>query len=61
MNDNKVATMSRELQLAGQTIVVLGGSSGMGFETAKQARSEGANVVLSGRNPTGQSRRDLLK
>jgi NAD(P)-dependent dehydrogenase (short-subunit alcohol dehydrogenase family) len=43
--------MSREPQLAGQTVVVLGGSSGMGFETAKQARSEGANVVLSGRNP----------
>ena len=42
--------MSREPQLAGQTVVVLGGSSGMGFETAKQARSEGANVVLSGRN-----------
>ena len=43
--------MSREPQLTGQTVVVLGGSSGMGFETAKQARSEGANVVLSGRNP----------
>jgi len=43
--------MSRESQLAGQTVVVLGGSSGMGFETAKQARSEGAHVVLSGRNP----------
>ena len=43
--------MSREPLLGGQTVVVLGGSSGMGFETAKQARSEGANVVLSGRNP----------
>ena len=41
----------REPELAGQTVVVLGGSSGIGFETAKQARSEGANVVLSGRNP----------
>jgi NAD(P)-dependent dehydrogenase (short-subunit alcohol dehydrogenase family) len=50
MNDDKVAT-SREPQLAGQTVVVLGGSSGMGFETAKQARSEGANVIISGRNP----------
>jgi NAD(P)-dependent dehydrogenase (short-subunit alcohol dehydrogenase family) len=50
MNDNKVA-VSREPQLAGQTVVVLGGSSGMGFETAKQARSEGANVIISGRNP----------
>jgi NAD(P)-dependent dehydrogenase (short-subunit alcohol dehydrogenase family) len=34
-----------------QTVVVLGGSSGIGFETAKRARSEGAAVVLSGRNP----------
>jgi NAD(P)-dependent dehydrogenase (short-subunit alcohol dehydrogenase family) len=50
MNDNKPA-VSREPQLAGQTVVVLGGSSGMGFETAKQARSEGANVIISGRNP----------
>jgi NAD(P)-dependent dehydrogenase (short-subunit alcohol dehydrogenase family) len=50
MNDDTVAT-SREPQLAGQTVVVLGGSSGMGFETAKQARSEGANVIISGRNP----------
>ena len=43
--------MSRQPELAGQTLVVLGGSSGIGFETAKQARSEGANVILSGRNP----------
>jgi NAD(P)-dependent dehydrogenase (short-subunit alcohol dehydrogenase family) len=42
---------SREPQLAGQTIVVLGGTSGMGFETAKQARSEGAKVVITGRDP----------
>ena len=43
--------MSREPELAGQTVVLLGGSSGIGFETAKRARSEGADVVLSGRNP----------
>jgi NAD(P)-dependent dehydrogenase (short-subunit alcohol dehydrogenase family) len=43
--------VSREPELAGQTVVVLGGSSGIGFETAKQARSAGADVVLSGRNP----------
>jgi NAD(P)-dependent dehydrogenase (short-subunit alcohol dehydrogenase family) len=42
--------MSREPELAGQTVVVLGGSSGMGFETAKRARSEGADVIVSGRN-----------
>jgi NAD(P)-dependent dehydrogenase (short-subunit alcohol dehydrogenase family) len=32
--------------------VVIGGSSGIGLETARRARSEGANVVLTGRDPT---------
>jgi NAD(P)-dependent dehydrogenase (short-subunit alcohol dehydrogenase family) len=41
----------RDPELAGQTVLVLGGSSGIGFETAKRARSEGAQVILSGRNP----------
>jgi NAD(P)-dependent dehydrogenase (short-subunit alcohol dehydrogenase family) len=36
--------------LAGPTVVVIGGSSGIGLETARQARSEGANVVLTGRD-----------
>ena len=43
--------MSREPSLAGQTVVVIGGSSGIGLETARRARSEGADVVLAGRNP----------
>jgi NAD(P)-dependent dehydrogenase (short-subunit alcohol dehydrogenase family) len=38
---------SREPELAGQTVVVLGGSSGIGFETAKGARSEGADAALA--------------
>jgi NAD(P)-dependent dehydrogenase (short-subunit alcohol dehydrogenase family) len=36
--------------LAGQTVVVIGGSAGIGLETARRARAEGANVVLTGRN-----------
>jgi NAD(P)-dependent dehydrogenase (short-subunit alcohol dehydrogenase family) len=40
----------REPALAGQTVVVIGGSSGIGLETARQARSEGANVVVTGRD-----------
>jgi NAD(P)-dependent dehydrogenase (short-subunit alcohol dehydrogenase family) len=43
--------VSREPALAGQTVVVIGGSSGIGLETARRARSEGANVVLTGRDP----------
>jgi NAD(P)-dependent dehydrogenase (short-subunit alcohol dehydrogenase family) len=41
----------REPKLAGQTVVVIGGSAGIGLETARQARAEGAAVVLAGRNP----------
>ena len=37
--------------LTGQTVVVIGGSSGIGLETARRARSQGADVVLTGRDP----------
>jgi NAD(P)-dependent dehydrogenase (short-subunit alcohol dehydrogenase family) len=39
--------MSREQQLAGQTLVVIGGSSGIGLETARRAREEGAHLILT--------------
>jgi NAD(P)-dependent dehydrogenase (short-subunit alcohol dehydrogenase family) len=41
----------REPELLGQTVVLIGGSAGIGLETARRARSEGADVVLTGRNP----------
>ena len=41
----------REPQLLGQTVVLIGGSAGIGLETARLARGEGADVVLTGRNP----------
>jgi NADP-dependent 3-hydroxy acid dehydrogenase YdfG len=37
--------------LDGQTVVVIGGTSGIGLETARRARTEGASVILTGRNP----------
>jgi NAD(P)-dependent dehydrogenase (short-subunit alcohol dehydrogenase family) len=37
--------------LRGQTVVVIGGSSGIGLETARRARAEGAAVVITGRDP----------
>src|SRR5271154_4533677 len=40
----------REPELLGQTVVVIGGSAGIGLETARRARAEGANVILTGRN-----------
>jgi NAD(P)-dependent dehydrogenase (short-subunit alcohol dehydrogenase family) len=44
-------TIEREPELRGQTVVVIGGSAGIGMETARRARAEGADVVLTGRNP----------
>src|SRR5205823_8058754 len=41
----------REPELAGQTVVVIGGSAGIGLETARSARAEGADVILTGRDP----------
>jgi NAD(P)-dependent dehydrogenase (short-subunit alcohol dehydrogenase family) len=41
----------REPELLGQTVVVIGGSAGIGLETARRARSEGAKLILTGRNP----------
>src|SRR5262249_6523088 len=41
----------RQAELLGQTIVVIGGTSGIGLETARRARAEGASVILTGRNP----------
>lgn len=42
---------TRAPQLAGQTVVVIGGSAGIGYATARCARAEGAQVILTGRNP----------
>ena len=45
------AAAEREPELKGQTVVVIGGSAGIGLETARRARAEGADVILTGRNP----------
>ena len=39
------------LDLLGQTVLVIGGSSGIGLETARLARATGADVILTARNP----------
>ena len=41
----------RERSLLGQTVVLIGGSAGIGLETARLARAEGADVILTARNP----------
>jgi len=42
--------IQHEPQLLGQILVVIGGSAGIGLETARRARGEGAKVILTGRN-----------
>jgi NADP-dependent 3-hydroxy acid dehydrogenase YdfG len=44
-------TIQRKPELLGQTVVVIGGSAGIGFETARRARAGGAKVILTARNP----------
>jgi NAD(P)-dependent dehydrogenase (short-subunit alcohol dehydrogenase family) len=44
------ASVGREPELLGQTVVLIGGSAGIGLETARLARREGADVVLTGRD-----------
>jgi len=50
LNAATVGTTRRQPELAGQTVVVIGGSAGIGLETARRARADGADVVLTARN-----------
>jgi NAD(P)-dependent dehydrogenase (short-subunit alcohol dehydrogenase family) len=42
---------SPDRDLRGQTVVVIGGSAGIGLETARLASAHGADVVLTARDP----------
>jgi NAD(P)-dependent dehydrogenase (short-subunit alcohol dehydrogenase family) len=46
-----IAPVRHEPRLLGQTVVVIGGSAGIGLETALRAREEGAAVILAARDP----------
>src|ERR1700743_2309545 len=50
MRTATTSLLHREPQLAGQTVVVIGGSAGIGLETARLANAEGAALVLTARN-----------
>jgi NAD(P)-dependent dehydrogenase (short-subunit alcohol dehydrogenase family) len=49
-NTFPVFPIQRKPELLGQIVVVIGGSAGIGLETARRARAEGAKVILTGRN-----------
>jgi len=44
-----MSSSQREPDLAGQTVVLIGGSAGIGLATARRARAEGADVILTAR------------
>ena len=48
---SRMPPSGREPELLGQTVVVIGGSAGIGLETARRAREEGADVILTARYP----------
>jgi NAD(P)-dependent dehydrogenase (short-subunit alcohol dehydrogenase family) len=50
-------SLQHEPELLGQTVVVIGGSAGIGLETARRAGAEGAKVLLTRRNPERRGRR----
>ena len=41
----------RERDLLGPTVLVIGGSSGIGLQTARLARAKGADIILTARDP----------
>ena len=41
-----------DLGIKGRRAIVTGGSSGIGFETARQLLEEGARVLITGRDET---------
>lgn len=46
-----LSSVQGQRDLLGQTVLVIGGSAGIGLETARLAREQGAEVVLTARNP----------
>ena len=50
MSNGTTPVSQREPELVGQTVVLIGGSAGIGLATARRARAEGADVILTGRN-----------
>ena len=51
MTASASTTLTRhEPELLRQIVVIIGGSAGIGLETARRARAEGAHTILTGRN-----------
>ncbi|HJY43392.1 MAG TPA: SDR family oxidoreductase [Propionibacteriaceae bacterium] len=51
MTSAELSGGQRDRDLLGQTLVVIGGSAGIGLETARLAHAKGADVIITARNP----------
>jgi NAD(P)-dependent dehydrogenase (short-subunit alcohol dehydrogenase family) len=52
MSDASTLTpIHRKPELLDQTVIVIGGSSGIGLDVARRAHAEGAKLILTGRKP----------
>src|SRR6185437_6431009 len=49
----------RDRDLRGQIVLVIGGSSSIGLETARLARAQGADIILTARDPDRLQRAGL--
>jgi NAD(P)-dependent dehydrogenase (short-subunit alcohol dehydrogenase family) len=57
--ESTVAPVRHAPALLGQTVIVIGGSAGIGLETARRARDEGADLILTARDPDRLQRAGL--
>jgi hypothetical protein len=55
--ETPAVSSAHEPELLGQTVVLIGGSAGIGLETARRARTEGAGSSSPAGIPSGSSRR----
>ncbi len=51
MTSTTLSPAQPEEDMLGQTVVVIGGSAGIGLETARLVRARGASVILTARDP----------
>jgi NAD(P)-dependent dehydrogenase (short-subunit alcohol dehydrogenase family) len=54
--ESATAPARQERELLGQTVVLIGGTAGIGLETARLARAKGADVILTARDSDQLSR-----
>jgi NAD(P)-dependent dehydrogenase (short-subunit alcohol dehydrogenase family) len=61
MTAHSTAMIAHKPELLGQTVVLIGGSAGIGLEAARRARAEGAEVILVARRaqPLEQAAREV--